>query len=295
MTAPNPFLLPDPEGGPRPLCELKLSLVFYTDYPPGPNRARRVYDRYMARFGTFIREYKPTGGPLMHGPPLPWDGAARAEFEASELPTLQQVSRWGYGFASGQKADSHLFMFHGYKPASEPGKASFFRFEWPWDTAHEVIFAFATEVAEAVPFLSGTGGYILQARPHHAAAYDYAYAKAQRYWGLEAWNLDATVSYVLDGYKCPSWLTLVGNKLLEKKGQVPGLDDLASHRTSALHGSIFRSREAPDVIDRNYAAPYPVEQLVARVLEPIQIAKHAPFGGTRWDADNTREWLRRFQ
>ena len=294
MTATNPFLLPDPEDPSRPLCQLKLSLVFYLDYPPGPNRARRVYDLYMARFGSFIREYKPTGGQWSMGPALPWDRATRADFETSELPTIQKIDRWGYGFASGAKVDSHLFMFHGYKPASEPGKASFFRFEWPWDTSHEVILAFATEVASTVPFLSGTGGYILQARPYHTAAYDYVYAKARRYWGLEAWNLDVTVKYVLEGYKCPSWLTLLGHKLLEKRGLSSIPKELGAYKVVASHGTILRSREAPDIIDRNYGAAFPGEQAIAGALASVQIQDHAPFGGKRWDDANTLWWLRRF-
>jgi hypothetical protein len=290
QTPPNPFVLPGDADG--PLSHLKLSLVLYLDEPPGPEEARAVYNLYMASFGRHIREYLSTSWP---GPPLPWDAAARARFESSELPALQDTVDWGYGFSSGTPMDAHLFMFHGYKPASEPGKASFFRFEWPWYWHHEHIFAFAVEVASAVPFLSGTAGYILQARPYEDAAYDYVYGKCRRYWGLEAWNLDATVDYVLEGYKCPSWLTLVGGRLLDQWESPADLSPLAAYATKIAGGYVFRARDVPDFIDRNYAAPYPGEQAIARVLAPLQITEHEPFGGEKWDEDNTMEWLRRFE
>ncbi len=226
--------------------------------------------------------------------PLEWNGHAKYEIEATGFSELQKHAVWGYAFTDGKQEDCHLFMLHGYKPVTESGKASFFRFEWPWDTPHEEIFAFANEIAGAVPFLSGTGGYILQSRPLDLAAYDYVFAQARRYWGLEAWNLDLSVQYLLEGYKCPSWLTLIGNRLLEKLGRPPRFGDLAPLQTATAHGYVFRSRDLPDVIDRNYNAPYPGEQAIARALAPLQVKKHAPFGGTRWDEQNTGEWLRRF-
>ncbi len=172
--------------------------MLYLDYAPGPKRARRIHDLYMAHYGTHIRWFQSTGSP---GPQQPWNANARATFETSLLPQIQQKADWGYGFADGKTIDYHLFMFHGYRPASQPNKASFFRFEWPWNTPKSEIFDFASCAADEVPFLSGTAGYILSAKPFNIDAYNRMFALCMRYWGIEAWNLDETVNHVRNGYK----------------------------------------------------------------------------------------------
>ena len=285
----NPFLELDGQG--VPLLQLKQSLVLYLDYPPGPRRARAVYDAYMERFGSYIRVFQSTS---WLGPPLEWSATARAEFEASHLPRLKSGVDWGYAFTDGCLVDHHLFMFHGYRPASEPGKASFFRFEWPWDFDSEEVALFAAELADLVPFLSGTGGFILSPRPYDGDAHDRMFALAWRYWGLEAWNLDVTVNHALGGYKCPGWITLIGARLLQRSKGTVNLEAVAPYATAKRHGTLYRSRPLPALIDRNRAEPYDGERVISLALLPLQIEEHAAFGGTRWTDDNTVEWLRRF-
>ncbi|MEP6653921.1 MAG: type VI immunity family protein [Myxococcales bacterium] len=284
----QPFLTLDAGG--EPLCQLKLSYVLYLDYPPGPKRAGRVVEAYMARFGQHVREYQPTS---WLGPAWKWDPAARSAFPG-RLAELQKTVDWGYGFGDGTLVNNHLFMFHGYKPVTESGKASFFRFEWPWDTAADVVAPFVKEVADLVPFLSGNAGYILSTRPFDPEAHDHMYAVARRYWGIEAWNLDSTVKYVLEGYKCPTWLTLIGDRLLEKISTRGTLETALHLATRCATGTIFRTRQEPAFIDRNRVENYDNEKRVAEALLPLQIRTHEPFGGTRWTPETTLEWLYRF-
>lgn len=285
----NPFLELDEAG--KPLCQLKLSLVLYLDYAPGAKRARRVYDEYMASFGSHIRVFQSTS---WLGPAQEWNRQAQSRFERELLPAIQSHNDWGYGFSDGREIDYHLFMFHGYRPVTEAAKASFFRFEWPWHWDVPAIAEFAERVADTVPFLSGTGGYIISARPSNGRAYDRMYALCRRYWGLEAWNLDLTVDFMRAGYKCPSWLTLIGDRLLDKKG-APRSDvgSLDCATIGTAHGMIFRSRARPEFIDRNRNEPFPGERAIADGLLPLQVTHHEDFGGPAWTG-NTMKWLYRF-
>ena len=288
MNDQNPFLLLDDDG--KPLCQLKLSLVLYLDYSPGPKRAKRVYDQYMDRFGTHIRVFQST----TPGFPDDWNSQTRARFEGQQLPDLQKLNAWGYAFTDGKEIDYHMFMFHGYRPVTEAGKASFFRFEWPWNWDSQEISAFASSLADTVPFLSGTGGYIISARPFDKHAYGRMYALCRRFWGLEAWNLDLTVNFMRDGYKCPSWLTLIGNRLLEQKPDAnAALASIESYASRKTHGIIFQSRERPEFIDRHRVEPFAGETTIGNALLPLQIKEHDDFGGPAWDG-NTMNWLYRF-
>jgi len=285
----NPFIELDENG--KPIYQLKLSLVFYLDYPPGPKRARQIYDQYFARFGRHIRYFQSTS---WLGPPQEWNSSTQVQFERQNIEDLQHHDDWGYGFSDGRSVDNNLFMFHGYKPVSEAGKASFFRFEWPWNWDTNEIVAFARSVADSVPFLSGTGGYIINPHPFDNYAYARMYALCRRYWGLEAWDLDLTVNFVASGYKCPNWLTLIGNNLCEQHPErAAGLDAIRGYADPRSHGVIFQSRIRPEFIDRNRAHSYDGEAAIATALLPLQISYHEDFGGPAWEG-KTMDWLYRF-
>jgi hypothetical protein len=285
----NPFLELDEDGA--PLYQLKLSLVVYLDYAPGPQRARRVYEGYLDRFEKHIKFYQSTS---WLGPPYEWNLRRRARFERQQLLDLHKQDDWGYAFADGKSVDYHLFMFHGYRPVTEARKASFFRFEWPWNWDPQEIAAFATSLADTVPFLSGTGGYIISARPFNTYAYGRMYALCRRYLGLEAWNLDKTVNFVRRGYKCPSWLTLIGHRLLEQpRDQEVTLESVRNYAVERAHGLVFQSRPRPQFIDGNRREPHAGETAIANALLPLQIVEHEDFGGPYWEG-NTMKWLYRF-
>lgn len=285
----NPFLELGEDG--KPLYQMKLGLVIYLDYAPGPKRAKRVYENYMERFGEHIHFFQSTS---WLGPSHEWNQNTRAKFENQLLPDLQKYDDWGYGFSDGKNIDYHLFMFHGYKPVTEAGKASFFRFEWPWNWEPREISEFAGCLADTVPFLSGTGGFIISARPFNTYAYGRMYALCRRYWGLEAWNLDLTVKYMLGGYKCPSWLTLTGNRLLDQnREREPDLKALAGYEITKKHGLVFQSRTRPEFIDINRLDSFTGEKAIANALLPLQITEHDDFGGPSWEG-NTMRWLYRF-
>ena len=186
----NPFVAPRVRkagGRIEPLYEFKFGLVFYTNYPPGPKRAGAVFDLYDVRFPGRIRRYLPTVPGLI---PRNWTpGVARA-FRVQMLPDLRKGPVWGYGFDDGQPEDEHLFMFHGFRPVTEKGMASFYRFEFPWNVDQGEVRQFAAAVGALVPFENGFGGFFLKPAIDRDAGYDAMYAICQRFWGVEAWNLN---------------------------------------------------------------------------------------------------------
>lgn len=294
MRRPNPFLLAHPEPGKDPILELKQGVVFYLSSPPGPKASRKVYDRFMQRWGDRVRCYTPTTGPVRR-----WSCAARQRFEQKELPLLRTQHIWGYGFGSKRAgADDTLLMFHGFRPSSEQGMASFYRVSLPWDTPVEDVRAFAAEVADLTPFEWGTGGYYWEASMREPGESLRAmYAHAQRYWGVAAQHLDVTVQHALDGLTSINWLTLIGRERSEAAVGAVAAARLASFASEErAHGVLLQVEDAPRFIDRNEGDLVGAYRHVARALEPLQLDAHGSFGGdgTRWTEDNTLDYFRRF-
>ncbi len=283
-----------PDG--LPLVELKMGLVLYLAAPPSRETVAKVYAAYMQRFGQRIRCYKSTAsGHFVQD----WTQQARHEFETVRLPRLYRQMDWGYVFADGQATDSWVFMFHGHRPASEAGKASFLRFDFDRDVDPGLVQAWAREVAGLSPFLWGSGGPYLQTRTnlrYANEANDIAFGLAQRYWGVEAHSLDITVKHALDGIKCASWLTLIGDAWCARHP-----DALAQARAAAFssevtpHGILLQASPAPLLGDRHRHERLDGLAAVARALAPLQVSEHGALGGTRWTDDNTLEYLHRFE
>ena len=292
----NPLLVSAPDPAVQfPIAELKQHLLFFCTDPPGPRTARAVYDLYLSNWGDVFRVYAPT---LAGSLPSAWTPAARRHFEDRELPDLRRHDHWGFTFSDDRSTDSWIFSFHGYRPASEPGKASFFRFEFDWLLPADRIAAFAEAVLKIVTSVSGYGGYIFQGLPngpYGKLSFDQIYAFARRYWGVEAQDLDVTVDYMLDAYKAPTWLTVIGPTLEAKSPASVAAAAAAAHRATRTPGGvILQAGPAPTLGDRHRFERLDVYQAMARVLEPLQVVDHSSFGGTRWTDETTNAWLRRF-
>lgn len=291
----NPFVAPRVRvtgGGTEPVYQFKFGLVFYTNYPPGPKRAAAVFDLYEALYPNRIRRYVPT---VPGSSPDDWTPAAAREFRTRWLPTLRQGSVWGYGFDDGRDEDAYLFMFHGFRPVTEKGTASFFRFEFPWNVNQGEVRRFAAGVASLVPFENGFGGYFLKPAFTQPAAYDAMYAICHRFWGVEAWNLEVAVEYVLTGFAGVNWLTLIGEGL---RSRAPEAVEEAKRAAVAYdetpHGVILQAAAQAQLGDRNRQEPMPGYVAVARALLPLQVTEFGSFGGEKWDEANSLAWLRRF-
>lgn len=291
----NPFVdseIGEFDGIEYSLYELKFGLVFYTDYPPGPKRAKAVFDLYMRNYGSRIKIYTSTcpGADLEN-----WVDGSLDLFHDQLLPNLRQRNDWGYGFDDGNVHNSYLFMFHGYRPAKEQGTASFFRFEFPWNVDQDEVKEFAADVARLVPFENGFGGYFFKPAITNPESYNKMYAVCRRFWGIEAWNLDVTVHYVLKGYKSVNWLTLIGNSLrLKETEAVKQAIKLAVCAEDLPNGVILQASEKALLGDRNYGESLSEYVAIAQALLPLQIKSFGSFGGERWNEENSLRWIKRF-
>lgn len=290
----NPFVgvRTDEFGVMERLYELKFGLIFYLDYPPGPKQSRAVLDLYVKRYGSHIARFMPTTPGSL---PRDWTPKALQEMLDESLPALRQRLDWGYGFDDGNTLNSYLFMFHGFRPYRQKGRASFFRFEFPWDVDQLEVRDLAIEVANTIPFNSGSGGFFLQVNPSTSEGYDAMYAICNRYWGIEAWNLDVTVNHVLNAYKTVNWLTLIGNSLGAKAQEAVQFARQAAFLVfDAKYGTVLQASDFALLGDRNRRESMTGYVEIARSLRPLQVYSHGSFGGERWNEANSIAWIRRF-
>ena len=121
------------------------------------------------------------------------------------------------------------------------------------------------------------------------------FALARRYWGIEAHNLDVSVNYLLNGYKCVNWLTIVGDELRQSG---PAVVQTAREVAFAYHdtpyATLLQTQAAPEFGDRHRRETLVRYQALAGALLPLQITDHGPFGGDLWDEENTMRYIRRF-
>jgi hypothetical protein len=287
----NPFYEPAQDGS--PLIELKQGIVLYVPHPPNPATARLVYDYYLMHCGKRVRVYRSTapGSQLKK-----WNQEAQRRFENQELPNIRQRDHWGYLFSDQEPKDSWLFMFHGYRPYSEPGKASFYRFDFDWQVDLTFLQDFAQGIIELVPCLSGFGGYYLQGRlAFEKSSYNRMFALARRYWGVEAHNLDVTVNHMLEGYKCLNWLTIIGDQFRQKSpGAIEAAKQVAHSYHETPYATLLQAQAVPEFCDRHRQEVLDGYTALANALLPLQVTRHDPLGGDMWDEDNTMTYLRRF-
>lgn len=287
----NPFCYVGTNG--EPLLELKTGLVLYLENAPSPWEAGRVYQLYMRHCGERVRNYCSTAPGSI---PKPWNSKALHRFEDDELPDLRMRQHWGYAFDDGNLVDSWLFMFHGYRPHREAGKASFYRFDFPWDVDLSFFRRFAVDLISLVPCVSGFGGYYFQADVTDLnSSYDLMFALAHRFWGIDAHNLDRTVQYMLEGIKSVNWLTIIGRKYTAQfPGVIAAAKEAAFYQLETDHATIFQAQEAPAFGDVNRQQLLLGYQAVAMALLPIQIPEHQALGGTKWTDENTSMYIHRF-
>ena len=298
MATTNPIVrfAPDEPHG-HPIAELKQHVLLYVDTPPGPKTARQVLDLYFSIWGEPFKKYASTA---MGAGDEPWSPTTRSRFFRDELPELRQRAHWGYSFSDGQVLDSRMLMFHGYGKFTEPDKASFYRFEFEWNVEPERIKQFACGLLDIVECLSGTAGYVFQGRPRGSKArssFNEIYALGRRYWGVEVQDLDSTLKHARQGYKCVSWLTMIGAKLAAGSDAITTAQGVAYAHEQRRGGWLLQAAATPSIGDRNRFEPMDGYVALATALEPLQMPTHEAFGdgtGSRWTEQNTLAWLRRF-
>jgi len=277
-----------------PLVELKQHLVIYVNNPPGPKSARRVYDAYIDFCGDIFKIYKST---FPCAALKKWTPSTRYQFEQNILPELRKRKEWGYGFSDDKSQDSKLFMFHGFRPYQQPNLASFYRFEFDWQVNSDFLRGFAEHLSVEIPFLSGYGGYFLQGRPskYRADSYSRIWALVRRFWGCEVADIEVTAAQMKKGYKCVSWLTMIGEPFhAEFHQEIAKAKSVAYDLSESRFGILLQAAERPVLGDRNRNEDLEGYIEIAKALLPLQCSSHEPFGNNLWTEENTMAWLRRF-
>lgn len=291
--AANPILVWADDS--LPLTELKMGVVFYLASPPNRDAVRKVYSAFMRRFEAKVCAHRSTTAGQI---PKDWNQASRNLFEKNEISNLYKTMDWGWAFSDTQSFDSWMFMFHGYRPYSEPEKASFFRFDFDWQVDPKVVFEFSLEVMEAIDFIWGSAGYYLQGRAdlrHISASYDHMFGIARRYLGAEARNIDVTVQYAKGGFACVNWLTMIGASLGAASSEtIVHARSVAYRSVSAATGEMFQADERPLLGDQNRLEVMHGYRALAAALEPLQLKAHASFGGELWTSEEVIDYLYRF-
>lgn len=281
-----------------PIAELKQHLMFYMASPPGPKTVSQVLALYFDTWGDRFVEYSSTAfGSLMQ----PWNAQVRQQFENNELPGLRKVRDWGYAFSDGRGPDSWMLMFHGYKPVSEADKAGFYRFEFDWNVDTDALKKFTIALLNIINCVSGNGGYIFQGQPrgpNSNISFKQIFSWAKRYWGVEVQDLDLTVQYMLDSFKCVNWLTVIGGHLAKIDPEVISDAEKAAYQSMEIDDNVlFQASEAPLLGDRNRKEKLEGYFALSKALEPLQVVKHDSFAngfGSGWDEASTNAWIRRF-
>ncbi len=295
-SSPSPLILPSPRGpDDYALAETKLQLTLFVDGPPGPKTVARMFDLYFGTWGDSFRQYCSTDFGSWDED---WDAAAKQRFFSSELPALRRGRHWGYAFSDGRKSDARTLMFHGYRPFGEGSDASFYSFDFEWQTDPQRLKSFAMELLGELDCLSGSLGYAF--RPHpvlRTDAYDQIYAWSRRYWGIDVRDNEVSSQALKRAYKCVSWITVLGDSLALMQP-----DALANAQAAAFdccksgRSWLLQAAPSPSFGDRHRGG-MPEYAAIAAALLPLQVVGHGPFGdgsSTRWTEESTEAWLHRF-
>lgn len=260
--------------------------------------AARVLEAYFDLVGDRFVQYRSSAfGSVLQ----PWNSATRRRFMTTELPELRRQRNWGYVLSDGQNRGSWLLMFHGFRPVSEPERASFLRFEFDKAFSPTVLRALATQLLEITPCTSGTGGYVFQGHPRGPlgrASWNQIFAWARRYWGVDVYDLDAVTYHTRRGLTSVSWLTLIGPSVANlDPSTMERVHEVATETVTTSGGTLVQAGTVPILGDRNQSEDLSDYETLAAVLEPFQIQGPLVFGEgyrSRWDEEMTEAWLRRF-
>ena len=295
-TSSGPLVLPSPQGpDDYPLVESKLQMTLFVDGPPGPKTVARMLDLYFGTWGDSFRQYTSTAFGSWEED---WDATARQRFLTSELPALRQGRHWGYSFSDGRKSDARRLMFHGYRPFAEPAQASFYSFEFEWQTDPQRLRAFALELLGELDCLSGSIGYGFRAHPTLlTAANDQIYAWSRRYRGVDVRDDEVSAQSLTRAYKCVSWITLIGEALALRQPEALAVATAAA-LDYAKSGRTWLLQAAPEpTLGDRHRVQMPEYAAIATALLPLQVVGHGRFGhgsSERWTDDSTEAWLHRF-
>ena len=156
----------------------------------------------------------------------------------------------------------------------------------------------AVQMCKRLHFETGQAGFSLHLHYDYGSNGSHIRKLSHRFLGLDIGKPSSWSDALIHGIKTVNWLTLVGDRLLEKIGGRDGLrekllTDIPVHDLD--HGVIIQAGPKPTLGDVNAGDDISYYRRVSRVLEPIRVPPEAlrrfsVVGGR----NNTRRWMARF-
>lgn len=207
-----------------------------------------------------------------------WDGNEISESEGS----------WNF---SCRRIHNHLTGLH-----------AFVRFNLPIAADFKILHILANEIIDNVDVYSGHGGISFTYDPWlDGIAFDLIYAHAKRYWGLDIECLNVSLPLMKNAIKGISWITIIGNKLLEDNLKNHILDNVIKEPSIKLEnrkkGLVFMMDDHPNILDtRNFQNTRLIPYFtLATILSSFYPKYHPDFPGKLFfENGNTLDWIRRF-
>jgi hypothetical protein len=228
----------------------------------------------------------------------PFDEAGRAFLTGEIQRAKGQRPAWKVEVVDRTECPELSFEFTDLHPTLGAERASFLLVRLPLDCPSRQLLEIALSLTDALPFWSGTAGYVFNAsEAAWRLAFKQIWAWARRSWGIEIVDARASSWDALHGLRGVNWLTFLGRELIDAK--LPGLVGGAPLPPHFIvrprkHGIVVQAGDAPIVGDLNYFDDVSAYAAAAEFLAPVLITDPTPLPGRFTEEKSTKLWIRRF-
>jgi hypothetical protein len=273
------------------LCSVVQGLTLYLDPPP-------TGAEMLQALAAYRRVCPPEKLALVSGTRspgyAPWSDPIGQRILSEHATLMNKRRDHGVSVWDGQFGNTWCFTVSGVRNDPSSPSASYCQIFFPTDVPPGAIAQLSREVADALPLVSGHGGFTALFDPDRKLdAFNQIYAWAKNHPGLEVEDLNETLRYVLGAVKGANWLTLIGNALWRKLLGLPAFSPGVKVWTQA-RGVVLQAGDAPDLGRRNAGDTPALYIEVERALAPIKLKDHGAFAGRFAEDEATWAWLNRF-
>lgn len=287
-----------------------VTLAFFLPMPFGDVAAAalQTFDRYLAGIPQGVLRWSAVGATAREWKPLAKTtlGRCRTMLTGTGPGTRNLTAFSLTDGGEGGAAPGHSFQVVGGKPSPRlPHELALVQMTFPssvlTEDGIEKFVAFATHLAEPLPYVSGYGSPALIWSPSDpTAALRAAWSHAVRCPGYDVDSNENGRLRLGARVRGARWLTFLGSELLAKLGGPASLQAAlpdAVAQSPAGQGTLLRAGAAPEIGDRDRQQETPLLRAVARVLEPVtqfeeSMLLRSPFAASHESA--FLEWERRF-
>lgn len=181
-------------------------------------------------------------------------------------------------------------------------RASFPPDAWAGDAGAERFVELVARWSAMLPLAHGYGGLALNQSESDRQMRSWILSRiSSRFPGFEIDDCGGTALRGGEAIKGVNWLTLVGDRFLDRLGGIAPLrarlDPAIQIRPIEGRGALFRLGPGPQEGDLARGEELPLHRALARVLAPIGMVEHPALGPAEYGSfgpEGTARWLRRF-